>query len=95
MVGAATGTAYLLVVAHRRRRGPKMHHKPQIGFIESHTEGTRGNKSLNPVGFEGFFGFAAFIGIGFSGVRKNLVPGGLQQPGGVFSGGYRQGIDNP
>ena len=57
-----------------------MHHKPQIGFIESHTEGTCGNKCLNPVGFEGFFGFAAFIGIGFSGVRKNLVPGGLQQP---------------
>ena len=71
-----------------------MHHKPQIGFVESHTEGTRGNKRLNPVGFEGFFGFAAFIGIGFSGVRKNLVPGGLQQSCGIFGGGYCQGIDN-
>ena len=71
-----------------------MHHKPQIGFVESHTEGTRGNKRLNSVGFEGFFGFAAFIRIGFSGVRKNLMPGGLQQSCGVFGGGYRQSIDN-
>ena len=92
--GATAGAADLLVVGHRGRRRPQVHHETEVRLVEAHAQGGRGDEGLDLVVLEELFRAFPVRGVGASGVGEDLVAGFGQEPRGVLGRGDRQGVDD-
>ena len=71
-----------------------MHHEPQVGFVEPHTEGAGRHEGFYLVVFECLFGGDAFFSVHTAGVGQNPVPSVSQRAGGVLRRRHGEGVDN-
>jgi len=89
------GPADLLVVGDRRAGRAQVDDEAEVGLVEAHAEGRRGDQGLDPVGLERGLGRLAF-GV----VRPARVgPDGVARPrqvgGRVLGPGHGQAVDDP
>ena len=74
-LGGAAGAADLLVVRDGRRRRAHVDDEAEVGLVEAHAEGARGDQCLEPVLLQQPLRLLAFRGIRLAGVRTHLVAG--------------------
>ena len=89
------GPSDLLVVGHHRLGCPEVDHEAEIGLVEAHPEGRRGDQGLDPVLRQGLLGGLPLVDLGLARVGQHVVPGGPEEVGHVVGGGHRQRVDDP
>lgn len=85
LLNGSAGAAHLLVVVHHRSGPLEMHHKAEIGLIESHTQRHGGHQRLHLVGQQQILQFEPLL-VGQPGVVGARFDATVLQPGGQMVG---------
>ena len=95
LVDGAPGTSHLLVVGDRRARRAHVDHEPEVGLVEAHAEGGRGDEGLDPVGLEVRLEGLPLGRVGPARVGGDRHTGSLELGGHLLGDGHGQAVDDP